>query len=153
MALQNSRNQYLPFRDRSGRRVMVGVGACAYDLDTVLMFKIIMYLHWVVSEDVETQRKGFVMIAMPFNEGEDSKTSWEKTIRPGMKNKLRIYHEQVIKSMPVRLTSTQQCYKDTPFNRALSALYFFGLDSHCRSIHKVHYGTLCLLIRFRNPTR
>ena len=147
LALRNSRHQYLPFRDRSGRRVMVGVGACGLDLDYVLKSKIIMYLHWVVSEDVETQRKGFVMLSWPFSEEEDSKTSWEKSIRPGMKNKLRIYHEKITKSMPVRLTSIQQCYKDTPFNRALSVLYFFGLDSHCRSIYKVHYGTLCSLFR------
>ena len=146
LALRNSRHQYLPFRDRSGRRVLVGVGACGYDLGVVLQYKLTLYLHWVVSEDVETQQKGFVMIAWPFSEGEDGKTSWEKSIRPGMKNKLRIYHEKIHKSMPVRLTSIQQCYKDTPFNRALSVLYFFGLDSHCRSIYKVHYGTLLRLL-------
>ena len=146
-ALQSSRNQYLPFRDRSGRRVLVGVGACAYDLDAVLRFKIIMYLHWVGTEDIETQQKGIVMIVWPFNEGEDA--SWQKSYRPEMNNKLRSFFEKLFKSMPVRMTSQHFCFEDTPFYRALSALFFFGLDSHFRSIYKDHYGTYVVFLLFR----
>lgn len=67
-ALQNSRNQYLPFRDRSGRRVLVGVGNCDFHLDLRLRLKILMYLHWVASSDVETQRNGIVIVAWMFDE-------------------------------------------------------------------------------------
>ena len=142
IALQNSRYQYLPFRDRSGRRVLVGVGACNYDLDISLRFKINMYLHWVITEDIETQRKGVVVILWPFNEETDGTVSWQKSIRPGLPKKLRIYQKKHIDSMTVRVTSIHLFLKDTPFYRALSALYCFGLNSHSRSIFKDHYGTL-----------
>ena len=57
VTLHNSRNRCLPLRDRSGRRVFVGVGSCDFDLDGFLRFKIIMYLHWVASEDVTTTKE------------------------------------------------------------------------------------------------
>jgi len=67
-ALMNSRNQYMPYRDRSGRRVLVGVGNCNFHLDIKLRFKILMYLFWIASEDVETQKKGVVIICWAFDE-------------------------------------------------------------------------------------
>jgi len=144
ITLQNSRYQYLPFRDRSGRRVLVGVGTCNYDLSVLMRTKIIMYLHWVASEDIETQRKGFVLIVWPFNEETtDGTASWQKSIRPGFTNTLRTYQKKHYDSMVIRCTSIHSFFKDTPFYRALSALYFFGLNSHHRSIYKAHFGTLC----------
>jgi len=137
-ALRNSRGQYLPFRDRSGRRVLVGVGSCNFHLPEILLFKILMLLHWEASADLETQRKGVVVVTFPFDEGDDF--SWESRIRPRMKSRLRAYHKRQNKSLPVRITSLQQYYRDTPFFRALQALYVFGLDSHHRSIYKAHFG-------------
>ena len=160
VALHNSRNQYLPFRDRSGRRVFVGVGSCGFDLDPILRFKIIMYLHWVASEDVETQRKGVVIIAWPSNEDDEegnnannntgniNNLSWEKTIRPGLSHRYRLLYKKQDNAMPLRVTSQQAYYKDTPFFRALSTLYFVGMNSHHRSLYKAHYGTLCFMLCF-----
>ena len=143
IALQNPRLQYLPFRDRSGRRVFVGVGACGFNIDIALRSKIIMYLHWVASEDIETQRKGVVIIEWPFDERHEG-TMWEKSIRPSMKNQVRINIRKDYDSMTIRVASLHLCYSDTPFFRALSALFVYGLDSHHKSICKTHYGTLCL---------
>jgi len=137
VALQNSRNQYLPFRDRSGRRIFVGVGNCGLDLEYNLRYKIMIYLHWVASEDVETQQKGVVVVAWPSNEDE---FSWEKSIRPRMNQRLRVLQEKNDNSMPLRVTSYQGYYKDTPFFRAMSALYYIGMNSHIRSHYKAHYG-------------
>jgi len=67
-AMQNSRAQYLPFRDRAGRRIHCLVGKVGFDLDFVLRCKIVMYLHWIASEDLETQQKGIVVIAWPSDE-------------------------------------------------------------------------------------
>jgi hypothetical protein len=64
-ALANSRIQYLSFRDRSGRRVKVGVGDCNADLDLFLRIKINLLLDWIASEDVETQQKGVVIVVWP----------------------------------------------------------------------------------------
>eukprot|EP00536_Pseudo-nitzschia_multiseries_P013344 jgi/Psemu1/309872/fgenesh1_kg.563_\ len=137
-ALRNSRSQYLPFRDRSGRRVLIGVGTVNFHLPETLLFKILMFLHWKASEDIETQRKGVVVVTFPFDEGNDF--TWEGYIRPKMKSRLRAYHKRQNKSLPVRVASLQQYYRDTPFFRALQALYVFGLDSHHKSIYKAHFG-------------
>jgi len=142
VALQNSRNQYLPFRDRSGRRVFVGVGTCDMNIEFSLRFKLMMYQHWVASEDVETQRKGIVIVAWPTNEDStnDDTLSWEKSIRPQMTQKVRVLQKKMGESMPLRVTSTHGYYKDTPFFRALSVLYYIGMKSEERSLYKSHFG-------------
>lgn len=66
-AFSNSMVQYMPFRDRSGRRVKVAVGGCNAELDLFLRIKINMILDWIASEDVETQQKGVVNVVWPFD--------------------------------------------------------------------------------------
>ena len=145
VALQNSRYQYLPFRDRSGRRVFVGVGHCDFDMDARLRYKIMLFLHWVASEDVETQQKGVVIIAWPTDEGgKDEKTnkefSWENDIREKLDMRSRVYQQKLEKGMPLRVTSQQAYFPDTPFFRAVSVIYYMGMDSQSRSMYKAHYG-------------
>lgn len=141
VTLQNSRNQYLPFRDRSGKRVFVGVGNCDLNIDFDLRYKIMMYLHWVASEDVETQQKGVVIVAWPSNENDVSgEVDWEKSIRPQLNQRLRYLQMKMDEAMPLRVTSQQAYYKDTPFFHALSTLYYIGMDSHSRTLYKPHYG-------------
>ena len=143
VALRNSRNQYLPFRDRSGRRVFVGVGSCDLDLDPDLRYKIITFLHWVTAaeDDIETQQKGVVIVAWPSNEdGENSKRSWEQSIRPKFNQRLRYLQRKEEKAKPLRVTSQQVYLKDTPFFRAMSTLYYIGMNSDHRLIFKAHYG-------------
>mmetsp|Transcript_8875 Transcript_8875/g.19165 ORF Transcript_8875/g.19165 Transcript_8875/m.19165 type:complete len:387 (+) Transcript_8875:164-1324(+) len=118
VALHNSRNQYLPFRDRSGRRVFVGVGSCDLNLDPDLRFKIIIFLHWMTAaeDDIETQQKGVVIVAWPSNEDdEDSERSWEQSIRPKFNQRLRYLQRKEIKANPLRVTSQQVYLEDTPF--------------------------------------
>lgn len=141
LALQNSRNQLLPFRDRSGRRVLVGVGNCNFHLDYRLRYKILIYMHWIASEDVETQRKGIVIVGWVFDE-DGADNIWETSIRPGFRKKVRLYHQKQNKSLPLREASIHQCFLDTPFFHALSSLYVFGLDPHHRTLYKKHAGTL-----------
>ena len=66
-AFSNSEIQYMPFRDRSGRRVKVAVGSVNSELDLFLRIKINLLLDWIASEDVETQQRGVVIVAWPFN--------------------------------------------------------------------------------------
>ncbi len=66
-AFSNSMVQYMPFRDRSGRRVKVAVGGCNSELDLFLRIKINMILDWIASEDVESQQKGVVNVVWPFD--------------------------------------------------------------------------------------
>lgn len=138
-ALMKSRNQYLPFRDRSGRRVLVGVGNCNFHMEPILRYKIFMYLHWAVSEDVETQIKGVVILCWAFDENNDS--TWESNIRPNMSADLRSYHKQHRNSIPVRVASWQHYFRDTPYYRLLARLYVYNVDDRYRPIYKVHFGS------------
>lgn len=53
--------QFLPFRDRSGRRVMMMFLNEGYEaLPPVVKAKIFMYLTWTAGNDVDTQRLGLV---------------------------------------------------------------------------------------------
>ena len=138
-ALMQSRNQCLPFRDRSGRRVLVGVGNCNFHMEPILRYKIFMYLHWAVSEDVETQIKGVVILCWAFDETNGS--TWENNIRPDMSADLRSYHKKQNNSIPVRVASWQHCFTDTPYFRFLARLYVSDVDDRYRSVYKVHFGT------------
>lgn len=146
VALYNSRNQYLPFRDRSGRRIFVGVGHCDFEssIPPELRCKMTMFLHWVVSEDIETQQKGVVIVAWPSDEAEGNENettySWEKSIRPNIQLKHRSFQKKVYESMPVRTSSQQGYFKDTPFFRALSVMYYLGMNQKEKRIYKAHYG-------------
>jgi len=151
--LRHSRSQYLPFRDRSGRRVQVGVGSINFNIPAHIRFKIIMFLQWVASEDVETQRKGIVIILWPFdehteaatmvaekNEEDENERNWRK-IRRGITNETTVYFEKYNNSIPVRVASIQQYLQDTPFFRAMSALYvFYGLRKRYWSLYRAHFG-------------
>ena len=140
--LRQSRNQYLPFRDSMGRRVLTGVGNCNFHMEVKLRYKVMMYLHWAVSEDVETQIKGVVILCWPFDEAKDE--TWEHDIRPGVQNPIPTYHRRHIDGLPVRVTSWQHFYEDTPYFRFLSSVYVFYIARHSpyRSVYKVHYGKL-----------
>jgi len=82
--LQNSRVQYLPFFDKSGRRVFVGVVACNYRMISAyisLRFRIHRdKFHWIASKDIESHRKSAVFIIWPFDEETDGTASWQKSI-------------------------------------------------------------------------
>ncbi len=139
-ALLNSRVQYLPFRDRSGRRVCCSVGTCNFDLDNDLRFKILIYLHWVVSEDIETQRKGVVFVSWIFDE--DETKSWETVLRPKMKQKTRSFHVKHWVSVPIRLASLHHYYvQDTLFFRMLYSMYVYHIkEANIRKCFKRFFG-------------
>jgi len=141
-ALRNSRVQFLPFRDRSGRRVLMCVGDCNHLLDCFLKYKIAMFQFWCASEDIETQRKGIVSVLWPYdeNEKEDSDRTWETMIRPSLRKDTSIYKKKSDIAMPVRVISRHMYFKDTPFYHALSALYFFVLSTEDKLHYKSHSG-------------
>ena len=142
LALKTSRSQYLPFRDRSGRRVLATVGSCNFHISLMIRLKIRIFQHWIASEDVETQRKGIVIVMWPFDENEGCERSWEKVIRPCLSKKTGDYQKLNNRAMPVRVASQQVFCKDTPIFHTLSALYvFYALTPDRRAIYNAHFGT------------
>mmetsp|Transcript_18565 Transcript_18565/g.42889 ORF Transcript_18565/g.42889 Transcript_18565/m.42889 type:complete len:546 (+) Transcript_18565:513-2150(+) len=137
--LRKSRNQILPFRDRSGRQIFVGVGNCNQHIELKLRCKIFMYLHWAVSEDVETQKKGLVIAAWFFDEADDH--TWENHLFKKMDEKMLEYQRRQYASLPVRIASWQHYYMDTIYFRFFYKLYVFFHDKRYLSIHKAHFGS------------
>ena len=151
--LRHSRSQYLPFRDRSGRRVQVGVGSINFNIPDYVRFKIILLLQWVVTEDVDTQRKGIVLILWPFDEQTEgtmalsspdtissNERNWENMRLKVTKNTASLF-QKYNNSSPVRIVSIHHFFRDTPFFRYMSALYLcFGLKKEHWAIYRVHFG-------------
>lgn len=140
-AFRSSRSQYLPFRDRSGRRIMVSVGNNNFHLPMLMIYKLFMFQHWQCSKDVETQRKGIVIALWPFDENEGNEKTWEKVIRPGINKDAGNYKKRNDAAMPLRVASFQMYYKDTPFFHTLSACFvFYALTPATRAIYRAHFG-------------
>ena len=170
-AFSNSRIQYLPFRDRSGRRVKVGVGECNSELDLILRIKINLLLDWIASEDVETQQKGVVIVVWPSDppnptsrnsnnnnsmanssassSGSESEgeSNWEGFLRPKLSKNDLANHNRYYHAQPIRIAAIHWCSQDKPIYRVLNSLYYFSLDSKSQSRYKVHYGKISSQIK------
>lgn len=161
-AMANIQFHVLPFRDRSGRRVFVSVGSCGYDVEPLLRIKILWYMIWIASEDIETQRKGLVIIGWPCDEiisgsnspmsEDDTRSSdgsamggigdsvWERNIRPNIANVEGIYQVKSVDGLPIRIAALHFCIQNRPVYRILNSLFYFTLDSSYKSRYKVHIG-------------
>jgi len=161
-ALANSSNQFLPFRDRSGRRVFVSVGTCGYDITPRLRYKVLWYMYWIVSEDIESQRKGMIVVGWPSDNmntntntsDDDTKSSesdgggstgseynrWEQTLRPNIANLFVNYIAKSFKGMPMRIAAMHICFQDQPIYRILNSMVYFAVTNYAKARFKIHIG-------------
>ena len=157
-ALSNVSFQFLPFRDRSGRRVFVSVGACGYDIEPVTRIKALWYMFWIASGDTESQRKGTVLIGWPsdsiINQTDDMNSSegassgmmdsensvWEESLRQNLVVKEGVYQVKAVDGLPLRIASLHLCFEDRPIYRLLNSLFHFSLNSYLKARYKVHIG-------------
>ncbi len=169
-ALSNVSFQFLPFRDRSGRRVFVSVGTCGYDIEPVPRIKALWYMYWIASEDIESQQKGVVMIGWPSdsvipqsdddtNSGTDTSADtdlniWEGGLREKMVNREGIYQVKALDGLPLRIAALHMCFEDRPIYRILNSLFHFTMNPYLKSRYKVHIGKqngLCCSEIVSNP--
>lgn len=157
-ALSNVSFQFLPFRDRSGRRVFVSVGACGYDIEPVTRIKALWYMFWIASEDAESQRKGTVLIGWPsdsiINQTDETSSSdsptagmmdsedsvWEESLRQNLVVKEGVYQVKALDGLPLRIASLHLCFEDRPIYRLLNSLFHFSLNPYLKARYKVHIG-------------
>lgn len=136
-ALREGNVQLLPFRDRSGRRVMVVLsGSLSYS--PFLRVKIWFYFHHVLSEDVETQRKGVVGIAWS---GSESLFGIRIPGTPGNKRILNPNGRGMEGGTPVRFVAFHFCYPDTPVFRIVRTFYVLVTAEEGRARMTSHHGT------------
>jgi len=124
--------QLLPFRDRSGRRIIAGVEGLGLQFNTRLRFKILYYLLWTAAEDFETQSKGIVVIIWPVPH-----VAMEHFKQRDQDIQLQ---KKWLFGTPVRVAAFHFCVPANPFVNALRMLLVLTLNKVMRSRLKFHVG-------------
>jgi len=133
-AFRTGNLQLLPFRDRSGRRIIAGVEGLALQFDSTLRFKMLYYLMWAAGEDIETQLKGIVVIIWPVSD----------VAIKHLKNKERLIEDQKkrLEGSSIRVCAFHFCVEDKPFFNVLRMVFALTLNQRNRSRLKFHVGQM-----------
>ncbi|KAG7340694.1 hypothetical protein IV203_024237 [Nitzschia inconspicua] len=146
--------QCLPFRDRSGRRILAFVGNFGLQFPVEVRLKIIYYLHWVLTDDDESQRKGLVGVFWwPTTSGitrnqntvDDSESDDPNTpvhpdgfaYMPGPRD--HIVGARLFSGSPGRVAAIHICLPDKQIFHFFRSSLALGLNATRRRI-KVHTG-------------
>jgi hypothetical protein len=124
--------QFLPFRDRRGRRILVVFhNEQLEDVAPSLRIKILLYMTYAAGTgDVDLQRRGIVGMIWC----QDSTASYTFKVTP--KN-CRV---QVHEFAAIRVSAMHICTPDTPFFRFCRAMWTIGVGGSSRSRLKIHVG-------------
>lgn len=95
--------QLLPFRDRSGRKILIMV-LDALEIEGKTRLKIFLYMIFVAGQDAETQRNGVVMLFWPGC----------KEFRLPTSSHMNLVSRS-LRGMPTRFASFHFCFSDSPF--------------------------------------
>lgn len=130
--------QLMPYRDRSGRRVLCIVTNNREDISTKTRIKILLYLWVVAAEDVESQRKGMVVISISGPkitvEEEERNTKQQKFHQNRVKT-----HATVASAVPMRPVAIHLCLPDTTLHNILARIYGVALGNWTARV-KFHLG-------------
>jgi len=128
--LRSGQYQLLPFRDRSGRRVIACVGEVGLAFSLFARMKFLIYLWWVAAEDVETQQRGVISIFWPSFEAAHKFPDKREATEA----------ERVFGAIPTRMTALHQCTPDTPAYKLMQAVVILTLSVESRTRMKFHTG-------------
>jgi len=126
--------QLLPFRDRSGRRIIAAVEGLAIQFDSAIRFKMLLYLLWAAGDDNETQSKGVVAIIWPVADVAVKHLKRKELIRETQKKWIR--------GLPTRACAFHFCVPDTAFFHTLKTVFTMMLMKRLRSRIKFHVGQM-----------
>eukprot|EP00537_Pseudo-nitzschia_pungens_P010782 CAMPEP_0172385840 /NCGR_PEP_ID=MMETSP1061-20121228/3452_1 /TAXON_ID=37318 /ORGANISM="Pseudo-nitzschia pungens, Strain cf. pungens" /LENGTH=554 /DNA_ID=CAMNT_0013114997 /DNA_START=285 /DNA_END=1952 /DNA_ORIENTATION=+ len=104
--LQSGWLQVLPYRDRSGRRVLVWVGKMGFELDPILRIKLNTYVFLAGTRDPESQRKGVVALVWP--QTSSSSATWTHDIF-AMNTTYIYYCKRLIDALPMKPRAVHYC--------------------------------------------
>lgn len=93
--------------------------------------KMLLYIFNCLSEDLESQKRGIVMISFPCINFDPSTISEPKA-------KKLIF--EVLESTGVRITANHFCFPEKPWFRALGALFMMASTPSIRVRTRLHYG-------------
>lgn len=133
--LKSGYHQLLPFRDRSGRRIV----AMVPDMDNMICIrlrsKVFFYLWSVVADNEETQKKGVVLVCWP--RIPESKRDNSKFIPP---TSVASWWNKFLSTIPIRLSAIHVCKGNAgPFLKViLNSLTLLSKGTRIRI--KIHTG-------------
>lgn len=134
MVLRQGHLQILPFRDRSGRRILTAVASLGINYDPNVWYKILLYFLWIAGDDIESQQKGIVVLLWP-----NPDISKSIKLRYPMHNGVN-YAQMIVQAVPVRVTAIHFCAPgDNPFFMILRSVLAMTLGKK-RSRLKFHSG-------------
>mmetsp|Transcript_5846 Transcript_5846/g.12036 ORF Transcript_5846/g.12036 Transcript_5846/m.12036 type:complete len:468 (-) Transcript_5846:199-1602(-) len=127
--------QLLPSRDRSGRRIAVRIGPLGLDFikNENSMMKMLLYIFHCLSEDLESQKRGIVMVSFPCINFDPSTISDPKAKR---------LISQILEAIGVRISANHLCFPDKPWFRALGSLFMMASTQSVRVRTRLHYGSI-----------
>ena len=140
--------QVLPFRDRSGRRVVTILGGFSPEIDEVGRSKVIFYIMDVLTRnDIESQRKGIIIITEACmwrsDEGAGKNGGGRSNYSLRFPNPKEDPSQvrKMIASMPSRLVALHNCWPDSPsYILIAKILTVHGSGSMERIRWKFHIG-------------
>lgn len=125
--------QTLPFRDRSGRRVITCLGGLTPDINPELRMKALFYLTDVLTRnDVESQKVGVLAITEAYcwstpEVGSDKRSNTSFSFANPQES-LHIW-KQYFEAIPVRIVAIHNCWPDHPaFQMIAKLLTVYGLS-------------------------
>lgn len=130
--------QLLPYRDRSGRRILCIVTNNRDDISASIRLKVLFYLWVVAANDVESQRKGMIVVSysgpkiVTINENNRTKQSKFHQSRVTT-------HVVVASTVPMRPAAIHFCMPDKPIFQLLSQIYGMALGNWNARV-KFHLG-------------
>lgn len=148
--LREGQYQLLPYRDRSGRRILAIVPNNRDDVPQRVLLKVFIYI-WIVASggcdtsthdlnNVESQRKGTIVVIFPsstlhvYSDGDVAEPSQKKFLRD------RVTANAIVaKVTPMRLAAIHVCLPNKPVYHIVSHLYGMVL-AKWNSRTKIHLG-------------
>jgi len=139
--------QPMPFRDRSGRRLMVAMNNFGLQYPLEVRIRVTLYLFWALGEDEESQKKGFVgIICWP--SGKESVSPDKFSVVYSPRDVPRHIHlsNRMFECSPIRISCMHMCLPDEPIFHMMRtglALSMGGTRSrlkfHCGDSMEIQY--------------
>ncbi|KAL3907286.1 MAG: hypothetical protein SGILL_008936, partial [Bacillariaceae sp.] len=123
--------QLLPFRDRSGRRILAMVGNIGLGMDPVAKFKWFWYLSMLMTDEIETQQKGFIVIMFAGSGDAGFQLPNSDDDRAA---------KQIQDASMVRFAVVHGCFPDTPMFRMMQSMCTLVSPNEMRLRLKFHIG-------------
>ena len=95
------------------------------------MMKMLLYIFNCLSEDLESQKRGIIMVSFPSMNFDPSTISDPKAKR-------LIF--EVLQSVGIRITANHICFPDKTWFRAIGAMFMMASTPSIRVRTRLHYG-------------